>query len=1568
MSPPAPLPPAAPPERGGAALAVSPRRSSSFARVAVALLLLVLTAAILLPVALFAALRSQGGSAWLLAHVPGLVVNAPRGALLGGDFSAERIEALLPGSDDLLVLEQPAWEGLTIGRSADPGTWVSVRLSRLAARSATFTSAPRPPSPATASPPPDSLRLPVSVQVDQLALGELRSNLIGAEPVRGLGARLHLGAEGGASHRVDDLRLSWDRLAASGSLQIGSDAPLPLVARLQLQPVAVAAPAAPSAPPASADPLAALDDWRADLRLSGPLAGPTLRAAAQRGDAATPPLLEATAGLRPFAAWPLADVQARARALNLAAFVSAAPRTALDADATVQASGLDQPASADIRLTNAEAGLWNEGRLPLRQLTLQLQGRPDQPQVATIQRFEAELGSTRQPAGRLNGRGGIDHGRWTVDATLVDLAPQQLDARAAAMRLGGTVTLSGEPGDAASPGVASEVNVLTARAALTGRLLASAAATPARRSKGTAARTDLTRPENARKAPRAGTGPARPAGRAVASLPEVRLNLDASARLGPAGALQLTLKQVDARAGGARAQLTGSLARSAETAPWAVRAQASLSEFDPRPWWTGAADNPWRRGPHRLNAETTLDLRWDASVPVPAGGSSPARAMSAASNRSTPSAAPASSDPTAALLAWLAPWRGEAALRLRPSVLAGVPLEGSAGLQARGADRSPVEAAINLTLAAAGNRLDASLLTRADRPAADRWQLKLDAPSLGKLAPAATLLGLLPPASTGGGVTTGPDGARVTSGPSAAALAGRMSAQASLTGRWPGVRSEGRLTADGLRAGTLALQRGELRWGLGTQGDAPADLQGNLSGLSIGTAAADAVALRLEGTARAHRWTVSADSRALPPAWAVTNGTPAAATPTAARAAPVPTPATTGPSPTRIELRGEGGLLFPGGSALAATGWRGRVQTLDARSGLGASSLGLRSRDLALELGWAAGTPTRLAVQPGRVELQAGPTVAALRWSRLAWQAAGPAGEARIDADAELEPLAVAPLLARVQPDFGWGGDLQVVGKLVLQSAPRLRADIVLERQRGDLSVTDEVGTQVLGLSDLRLALTADNGVWSLTQALAGTNVGVAAGAVVARTGSATAWPNANTPIQGVLELRVAQLGAWGPWVPAGWRLGGTLRTSASIGGRIGAPEYTGELRGNALTVRNFAEGVNVTDGEVAVRLQGSTARIETFTARAGNGNLVLSGGASFGARPEADLQLKAERFQLLGRVDRRIVASGNGRLQFDADKLTMDGQFVVDEGLIDFTRGDAPSLSDDVVVVRPPKGSGQPAAVSQQVAEQKAGAAASRIGSEAATARRAGVATAPAARPAPTRAVALNIGVNLGQQLRLRGRGLDTGLRGELRITSPAGRMAVNGTVSTQDGTYQAYGQKLTIDRGSIVFTGLVENPRLDIEATRPNTDVRVGVTVGGSAANPRIRLFSQPDLPEVDKLSWLVLGRATDGLGRTDTALLQRAAIALLSGEGPGVTDRVTKAIGLDEVSLRQSDGEVRETVISLGKQISRRWYVGYERGLNATTGSWQLIYRIAQRLTLRAQSGLENAIDLNWTWRWQ
>jgi translocation and assembly module TamB len=145
------------------------------------------------------------------------------------------------------------------------------------------------------------------------------------------------------------------------------------------------------------------------------------------------------------------------------------------------------------------------------------------------------------------------------------------------------------------------------------------------------------------------------------------------------------------------------------------------------------------------------------------------------------------------------------------------------------------------------------------------------------------------------------------------------------------------------------------------------------------------------------------------------------------------------------------------------------------------------------------------------------------------------------------------------------------------------------------------------------------------------------------------------------------------------------------------------------------------------------------------------------------------------------------------------------------------------------------------------------------------------------------------------------------------------------------------------------------------------VGVRVSGTAMNPRVRLFSEPELPEVDKLSWLVMGRASDGLGRGDTALLQAAAMALISGRGDGQAMQLVKAVGLDQLNVSQSTGEVQDTVFSLGKNLSRHWYVGYERGLNATGGNWQLIYRVARSFNLRAQSGEDNSVDAIWSWRW-
>ena len=300
------------------------------------------------------------------------------------------------------------------------------------------------------------------------------------------------------------------------------------------------------------------------------------------------------------------------------------------------------------------------------------------------------------------------------------------------------------------------------------------------------------------------------------------------------------------------------------------------------------------------------------------------------------------------------------------------------------------------------------------------------------------------------------------------------------------------------------------------------------------------------------------------------------------------------------------------------------------------------------------------------------------------------------------------------------------------------------------------------------------------------------------------------------------------------------------------------------------------------------------------------------------------------------MTASGSADIELLADKGKVTGRFTLDEMVYDASRRDAPSLDDDVVVRRP----GEP---EYQAADASTGKA--------------------------RYPVVVAVDIDMGQKAIFRGWGLDTGLRGQLSLRSSGSKPEVVGTINAVGGKFASYGQKLDIERGVVAFSGALGNPTLDVLALRPNLDaVRVGVTVTGPLQNLRVRLFSEPDLSENDKLSWLMLGRAPDSLGRDEVALLQRAAVALLSGDGEAPTDALMKSLGITDLSLRTGDTDVRQTVIGVGRQLSSRWYVGYERGVNATTGTWQLIYRAAQRYTLRMQSGMENALDIIWTWRFQ
>jgi translocation and assembly module TamB len=976
----------------------------------------------------------------------------------------------------------------------------------------------------------------------------------------------------------------------------------------------------------------------------------------------------------------------------------------------------------------------------------------------------------------------------------------------------------------------------------------------------------------------------------------VRLRLDAVG-----SAERIELRELRAAAGGAQALLSGAADRSADV--WQLKAKAALVDFDPRPWFPAGPPGGWQGGVHHLN------LNGNTSLIVP------------------DSVRPTGPTDKRSVIERLGGLRGEATAKLNNSVVAGVPISGDVTWR-HANTRDPMRTEASLDLAGNRIRLDGQIAPDASG-SKDHWALEARAPALARLAP---LLRLAMPA---GQATAMVDN-----------LSGTLNADAQASGRWPEISTQGKASLSGARAGSWSVGQGEASWQVGSTVDAPLELKIDIGQAAWTNKQLGSTTLQLKGSARDHQFNLRTELKVAPPVWVESvqgrPPEPGASAPAAGASAPSGTAVSPQPPeapPVRTLALAAAHGSFSGNLFAATTNtqgstapwaWKGVLQQLEVRTTESGATPLLTTKDIGLEL--TGGDTLHAMVTAGRADILG----AGLRWNRIDWETGRGVQTQQLDMQADLEPLAVAPLLRRIQPNFGWGGDLQIAGKVLIRQTDSFSADIVLERTQGDLTVTEESGTQALGLTDLRVGLDAKDGIWNFSAGMAGQQLGVLGGALVVRTSPQLAWPAADAPVQGVLEAQVAHLGTWGAWVPAGWRLDGKLNISASLGGRLNAREYTGSVKGSGIGVRNMVEGVNVTDGEVDISLRGDTATINKFSARGGSGTMRLEGDAKLDDTWRARLKLVADKFQLLGRVDLRIVTSGEAQVSIDGETVKTEGRFTVDEGLVDFTRLTSPGLGDDVVV----------------------------------TGRGNDPREAPPAAPAANgnNRFSLDVLVNLGQRLQMRGLGIDTLLRGELRVARPGGKWALVGTVNAVEGTFANYGQKLVIDRGVISFNGAPSNMRLDIEATRPNLDVRVGVAVTGPLQNLRVRLFSEPEMSNNEKLSWLMLGRASDGLGKSDTALVQRAAFALLAGEGDGGPGAITKAFGIDDVGLRQTDGDTRETVVSVGKQVSKRVYIAYEQNLATSSGSFQVTYRIAQRFVMRLQSGLDRSVDLIGTWRWE
>ncbi|MEN9656925.1 MAG: hypothetical protein RL571_390 [Pseudomonadota bacterium] len=588
--------------------------------------------------------------------------------------------------------------------------------------------------------------------------------------------------------------------------------------------------------------------------------------------------------------------------------------------------------------------------------------------------------------------------------------------------------------------------------------------------------------------------------------------------------------------------------------------------------------------------------------------------------------------------------------------------------------------------------------------------------------------------------------------------------------------------------------------------------------------------------------------------------------------------------------------------------WRGMVQSLQVRQPLEvnlADPLPLEAGAGLLRLGDA-----RLLMGDTRLHLQ-----------HFFWN------DGALDTAGDLEQLSVGqwlPLLG--QKDLI--GNLMLGGRWNLQSKGSLNGGLEIHRQSGDLKyVNASIAPQKFDLQDFKLQINAKQSVIKLEGNLSSGRFGQVQASGKALVDAVNWRLVEHSPVDILVKGDLPKLAMLGPLLGPDLSLGGKGNFEVRHSGLLVDQQWAGFVNGDNLSIRDSATGLALQDGKLRVALDKRQIVLQQFQFKGGQGSLEAKGSFDLsGPSPSASAQVTANKLTLISKADMLVVMSGQGYISLRDKALSVSGRLRADEGDIRFQSNDVPRLSDDVVIK--------------------------------------GRAKAPVeAGPKLT----LQMDLDLGNSFRFRAYGLDARLTGLLRLRTQANQApTATGVVQVAENsgnvhsTYSAYGQKLDIERGILAFQGPIDNPSLDILAMRRGQEVAAGVQVSGSALKPRVQLYSEPGMPDNEKLSWLLFGHGSDSMEKSDSALMLQVANALLtSGDGgPSFTEGILEQVGLDAVgfsSQKEKDGTSTQ-VVSVGKQLGKNVRVSLEKSVNGLRDAVKFTWQLSKGWSLVSRVGTD------------
>ena len=439
-----------------------------------------------------------------------------------------------------------------------------------------------------------------------------------------------------------------------------------------------------------------------------------------------------------------------------------------------------------------------------------------------------------------------------------------------------------------------------------------------------------------------------------------------------------------------------------------------------------------------------------------------------------------------------------------------------------------------------------------------------------------------------------------------------------------------------------------------------------------------------------------------------------------------------------------------------------------------------------------------------------------------------------------------------------------------------------------------------------------------------GANAGIT-GKIAARRQS-TPWRD--WPLSGVLQLQTQSLGFIDSYVAQVDRVSGRLEANLTIGGTAAAPGLNGELK--------------VSDAEVDAYQINLALRALNFTARLRDTVLQLDGSADAGsdgharfdgelawrdALPYGHLHLAGENLRVVNIPEARVQASPDVNMKFTGRRIDVTGTVTLPYARLqrpDQLANAARASSDEVIVSadQPPRGE--------------------------------------------SFHVFSDLTLRLGERVTIDTLGLAGRLSGSLRsVADDSGFNRATGELQVEEGKYTAYGRKLDVERGRLLFSnGPLNDPAIDLRAIKKFPDITAGVNVRGTLREPRMTFFSDPPVSQSQIVSLLLAGGSLESVQNTSDPT-QRSSAArnnmLLQGSAL-LFQQFGSKVGLDDVSV-ESDLN-NDTSLVLGRYLSPRLYVSYGISVVEAINAIKMRYTIGDHWTIKSEAGTERSADLVYT----